>query len=331
MADLLDQLRHRLYVFLSVDVVNSTPFKQGQEAARAATTGGGGGGGGGGAEFALGSQWISAFHLFYSRMPAEIQRAWGDRPLPRFWKSQGDELLYVLEIRAAAELVACMTSWRRAINAMRAELKKFPPLNLKSTAWVANFPIPNVEFLPHPAPGGAIDPAELAIENLTAVLKHYAKQETHGAISLVEPTRLDFVGPSMDNGFRLTGHASATKLIVSLGLAWLLAESPSTDARTWDEIDLYYDGSLPLKGIREGSPYPIFWMNMNEGQRAKLKAENRIAGKPPLMRADLIEFCEASAEEDPEHFFKPYFDDAPAEHAAGMRALRDKLAPATRS
>ena len=324
MADFLEQLRHRLYVFLSVDVVNSTPFKQGHEAAAATAATD--------ADSPAGSRWIRAFHVFYSRMPAEIQRAWKDgQPLPRFWKSQGDELLYVLEITAAQDLVGCMLSWRSAVNAMRAELKQFPPLNLKSTAWLANFPIPNVEFLPHPVSASATDSAELARENLIAVLEHYASQQQHGAASLVEPTRLDFVGPSMDNGFRLTAHASATKMIVSLGLAWLLAESTAADAKTWDELDLYYDGSFPLKGIREGSPYPIFWMNTSTGQRAKLKAENRIAGKPPLTQGDLIEFCRASAEEDPQHFFKPYFDATVGEdHARQMRALRDELVRAAR-
>lgn len=253
-----DRPQHRLRLLLSVDMVGSTAFKQGQEAHA--------------------HSWPPAFQLFYSQVPKAFNRELAKLtgvllgPQPSFWKGVGDELLFAKELTDYREALWTIHAWRQAIQASRSVISQaYPPLDLKSTAWLANFPITNAEIN---LPNGAVD----------------------------------FVGPSVDVGFRLAALASPTRLVLSMGLAWLLAEAlqdgAGEDCGRWT---FHYDGPTALKGILGGGPYPVFSLDVRV-VTDKSSAEDRLGGRVDAALADIIVVCRDTIAEKPTHLFAPYID-----------------------
>ena len=323
-------LHHRLRLFFSVDLVGSTSLKQGREKESLD-------------EHAASSSWFSAVGIFYSAIPGKFRQAWssiqerlpdatlaGDEPV--FWKVLGDEILYYKEITDYRQVLIALDAWRTAVNAVRALIRKdFPSLDLKSAAWVANFPGPNFElaFRPDgPDPGtGSMLTERVNLESLHDFYE--AKPRDQAAGNLV----LDFIGPSMDTGFRLAGLATPRKLVVSVGLAWMLARTVTDRAlsRCTGEWFLYFDGGVPLKGVLGRSLYPVFWVDLaHDNPRLRLEDEllHRAAADPRKVAA----YCEGAVERHEDYLFKPYIDpdrypknrkfrEVPPEHAARLKRL----------
>ena len=138
-------LHHRLRLFFSADLLGSTALKQGREKEHLA-------------EQAVSLSWFRAVGLFYGALPAAFRKARRDldRRLPDarlaggprvLWKVLGDEILYYQEITDYRQALVAMHAWRTALAATRSVIRReFPDLDLKSAAWVANFPGPNFEL-----------------------------------------------------------------------------------------------------------------------------------------------------------------------------------------
>lgn len=136
-------LHHRLRLFFSVDLVGSTSLKQGREKESL--------------EAGPSLSWFRAVGTFYGVIPGEFRRSWAalkkrlpDAALtgsdPVFWKVLGDEILYHKEITDYRQAFFVALAWRDAVRSARALIRKdFSGLDLKSAAWVANFPGPNFE------------------------------------------------------------------------------------------------------------------------------------------------------------------------------------------
>src|SRR3546814_20697194 len=67
---------------------------------------------------------------------------------------------------------------------------------------------------------------------------------------------LDFIGPDLDLGFRLSKFARPARLLLSLDLVEMLL---AADNRA--DVVLYLVGREELQGVMFGSPYPIIWMH----------------------------------------------------------------------
>lgn len=217
-------VRPKLKLFLSVDIVGSTEYKQ---QFQAGTT----------------QDWLSLFLSFFTDFPQLLDAELAKKatqadltPPPKvlLWKSLGDELIFTAEIRHRSS-VAClldafratlplaMDNWRQNGNA---------GLPLKGAAWLAGFPVGNGEiplFSPSPVRPG---------------------------VSLTDGR--DYIGPQVDTGFRVKEHASPRRLALSADLAWLLVSSGAK------HLPLYYEGELPLKGVIKGRPYPVVWIDCAE-------------------------------------------------------------------
>src|SRR3546814_4574183 len=100
------------------------------------------------------------------------------------------------------------------------------PLRLKGTAWLADLSENNI----------ALEIPELSSNDVAP--------------------HLDFIGPDLDLGFRLSKFARPASLLLSLDLVEMLL---AADNRA--DVVLYLVGREELKGVMFGRPYPIRWMH----------------------------------------------------------------------
>ncbi len=129
-------IRPKLKLFLSVDVVGSTEFKQ---RGKSAST----------------QSWLSfflGFYLTFSNLLSEhlAEQSPAGRNLDvRLWKSLGDELIFTAELARRTDAAAYLKAFRLALLAALRnwELEETDHgLLLKATAWIAGFPVGNAEI-----------------------------------------------------------------------------------------------------------------------------------------------------------------------------------------
>lgn len=304
----MDALKSTLRLFLSVDIVGSTAFKQGQALKSKGES----------AAKAVGpaEAWFSPIAQFYREVERAFSKEWSEYtgkispsfpwpqgPDPEFWKSAGDELLYVKVLHDHREAYACIHAWMRAINSYRKVFKDhFPSLDLKTSAWIAGFPVHNAEvaFCSSVAKSPSFQDDDPVFTNLDLLDKYY-KGDNKGDI-----TR-DFIGPAIDTGFRLSTLATPRKMTVSIDLVLLLISAlrmrPSDFL--YEELKVFYEGRVPLKGVLGGTPYPVFWLDMHSGSPLEL-SEDKLKGVAPLDSDSVKSFCESFIEAHQDHIFFPY-------------------------
>lgn len=179
-----------------------------------------------------GSQgWLETFRGFFSNFPLMLAGQVGFEfiesdctPEINVWKVMGDEVIFVAEPASAAEITSILCAMLRTMAMYEAKFFDRLPLRLKATAWLADFGEQNIE----------LDIAEL---------------------SMGEGGRhLDYIGPDVDLGFRLSKFARASTLVLSLDLLEQLLAADNVD-----DLAFYSLGSEELKGVMFGRPYPLVW------------------------------------------------------------------------
>ncbi len=141
------------------------------------------------------------------------------------WKVLGDEVVFECRIRNRHDLISAVSAFHNAlesankatVDARRREQSSPRRLFVKGTAWVAGFPVAN------------------------------------SVVKLND--RYDYIGPSMDLGFRLTKLAGAGRFVVTADLAWLLCKFEFATR-------LFFSGRQPLAGIAENGGYPVCWIKV---------------------------------------------------------------------
>jgi len=173
------------------------------------------------------SAWVSPFISFYRDIVEIVQNqasilAKGRSPIAvEVWKLLGDEILLEAEVAQYEDvgvLLGAVVSAVHEYNKSKSEER----LGLKATCWMGYFPFLDREVDASVLLGG-----------------------TRGK-------EWDYIGPSIDCGFRLKEHASPDRCVISIDLAYclLLASGPPP---------IYLDGKRVLKGVLQGAPYPILW------------------------------------------------------------------------
>lgn len=201
-----------LRLFMSADVAGSTAFKAKVDVAGAAEP-----------------AWLSVFRGFFANFPIMLMGQTAaemveEDSLPEIavWKALGDELILSCPIHTAEEATLLVRALYLAMANYESRYLTALPLRLKATAWVAEFPGPNIEIeIPELSGGGPIT---------------------------------DFIGPSIDLGFRISKFARPSAVALSLDLVELLLSSRNSDLLTFQVI-----GREELKGVMFGRPYPIVW------------------------------------------------------------------------
>ena len=258
-------------IFLSVDLVGSTAFKNSPRSE---------------SESRLGPAWANVFVQFYNGFPLLFERTLSDSSLPTdirptVIKALGDELLLQTEVQNHNEARRVVQFFALAMSEYKRKNLMPYSLLLKGTAWIAGFPNNNHKVTLAGAKG-------------------------HD----------DFIGPSMDTGFRLAKHAKPAKLIVSVDLALLMLNGH-------EGCRLYCDGFEPLQGVLDGRPYPILWYLVATEDHELQSLALKVTSRASVDQGDLSKYCEQFIKEAKGTWLcRPYFkqdqafETPPPEHLA---------------
>lgn len=206
-----------LRLFASVDLEGSTAFKQ-AHAHRAQQP-----------WLSVVLDFVEAFDGSFWRFIGVTAREVGADapPKPRVWKILGDELVFVMELGSGRDAVLyidalslALAEWNRdVITRRRVVGGANRPLLAKGAAWLAGFPVTN-------------------------------------AVLPVDGNHDDYVGPSMDAGFRVAKLASPRRLALSVELAWLMLKLDR-------HRKIQFAGrTRELKGVAAESGYPQLWIEV---------------------------------------------------------------------
>lgn len=253
-------LEWRRRIFASVDVAGSTAFKQ-----RSPEDSG---------------RWANIFKLFFDEFPTTLRACFDKLPIladgkpshaMSVWKFVGDEILFSATLDRHEAVVFHVVAFREAINEYTAQLKRKPELaslSLKGTMWGAGFPVTNVEVNTKLGQGNESDIC-------------------------------DYIGPCVDQGFRLCSLADSRKIPLSVDLVYLMANTKLYDNA---KIMLRCDEPQSHKGVP--LKYPHIWLDRrNEGETE----EDRILGRRKSFRpSELVQYIDELYSEKRPGLFKPF-------------------------
>ena len=203
------------------------------------------------------------FSTFYSTFPRILKEKYqkggaveGDEECeiyPKIWKTIGDEVILCSRVLSVEHVARCADVFLDALNSYSEILKKTSlALDLKGSMWVAAFPVPNV---------GIPIRADVELEDLDTSEAFEARVDS-------EPSRFDFLGKSIDTGFRVASFSEPTKCPVSVQLAMILAQA-KTKTKTKFPHEIWYHGKHSMKGVNSGVEYPIFYLNTENNEQRK--------------------------------------------------------------
>lgn len=304
--------QYSLKIFFSADIVGSTAFKQEPQAKAV--------------------NWFDMVMSFYHQMELNFIKKWreiteqvrnksnidlwfGEQPV--VWKTLGDEILFVKDVTHPMQAYLAVRAWVLTLEEIKGTFraKHKNDLDVKASSWLADFPLKNKEVvLGRVIPNGDDDYNylnELALELFYSANKLNNKwSKTQG--SLVR----DFVGPSIDTGFRLGGLTSPRRLIISVELAYLLAceQSYAEENEKWHAIGptnisrfvFRYEGRKPLKGVLGGRPYPVFWIDLDSENKMHRGEEDLLSLERPSS-SKIKSFIDAVFDEFKDYLARPMF------------------------
>lgn len=231
-----EKYRFRYRLLASADIIGSTAYKSGQASQN--------------------QSWAHVFRNFFDEFPREVERCFnaidadfvGSNTKPKscmsVWKYVGDEILFETELGRHEAAAYHVLSLKDALNRYAEVLaKKHRGLGLKGTVWGAGFPVTNVDV--------------------------ETKTPANGV------TR-DFLGPSIDLGFRLMPSADRRRIPVSADIAMFLRSARTKSTRAAKRLRLFLDPPQELKGIHAGSGYPMLWVDRLDGE---VTAEDTLLGR----------------------------------------------------
>lgn len=215
--------------------------------------------------------WLDIFQTFFTSFPLMVAGQIGfeflddDRtPAIDVWKVMGDEVVFVATPTSPEELTSILIALLRTMQMYEERHFQQLPLRLKGTAWLADFAGQNIE----------IEIPELS--------------SSGGA-------HLDFIGPDIDLGFRISKFAKPGSIVVSLDVLEVMLGAGNAA-----EAALYLMGKEPLKGVMFGRPYPIVWM---------LAAGTDFAFLPWELEQDPLMAAAAQAKPTPDAELRRVIDD----------------------
>jgi hypothetical protein len=245
------------------------------------------------------NDWCTLFESFYTDFPkyffSEYDHHTHIQPAkcPVLWKFVGDEILFYAPLTDSYQTLDHLDAFCQTIINYNQRLEdKRVEVRCKGTAWIAGFPV----------------------NNRIILISDYAQKQSVKQY----PPIVDFIGSSIDCGFRLTKFASPRMLVVSLDLLWIvsvLLKQHKKDTRfEFIGTNIKYAGRQTLKGVFSGQPYPVFGIDLsskssvedNKSVMASLESK-WIAVSPPCDRNDIVSFCkELSSHVDPSDFIEPF-------------------------
>lgn len=218
-----------VYMYLSFDLMNSTAFKDREP------------------------RWPFVMHYFYVETVAAVRAA-----SSRFhvWKYIGDEVTFWQVLPEGADLPALMRRIHAAVQSVRERLDGLQDkydvrtrhqLGVKGTAWIAS-----AEFVPASKLEQHLEVARP--RHVNRILEERVTLEAEGDGGHGLQNVVDFIGPEIDIGFRLTKFAHNGFLLLNAPLASILLRQADEDSIPARVVSLE-----ALKGVWGGRPYPVVW------------------------------------------------------------------------
>ncbi|MEC9346658.1 MAG: hypothetical protein VYB54_10540 [Pseudomonadota bacterium] len=311
-SNIYEAIRPKLRLFLSVDLIGSTslkhngtfPIKDPSDISSIEQ---------------FGADWFGTIAEFFRIFEEKLQENWsetqkryshrvaqleeipckfGDTEI-EFWKGNGDEMIFVVELQDLDCLRCAMSVWFDTIIDYKKSIKS-NGLDVKSTAWLAGFPVNNTEIV-ITSRGHDISVDQIDLNpykrNLILLDKWYHDRESR------EKLKKDYIGPSIDLGFRLSGLSTSRQMMISADLAFALTKfsnvaSPlSFDHLNINYLKLRYEGEVVLKGVLRGKGYPLFWIDLSQDDEYSL-AHDDLTGQKYVDRDKIARYCT--------HFFTKY-------------------------
>ncbi len=232
-------------LFMSADITNSTGFKHRTSPSETDY-----------------QPWIEFFQEFYdgfsngfylclksSNILGSEKSTYEDIAEPDFWKCLGDELIFKVEIKNHEHVPYYIESFMRATKEYSEKLtNKDTDLALKATAWTAGFPVKNTEI------------KQKVKFDKKQVIDEDGKSLNAGSSTFNSNKMFydlgDYVGPSMDLGFRLSSFSTRRKFIISKSLAIIMLNSQCKSYFSFN-----FDGISSIKGLGS-KKYPMLWLDM---------------------------------------------------------------------
>lgn len=221
-------------------------------------------------------------------------------PYPELWKTIGDEVVFVKVVSDHRQVVHTLRCWMRAMEAVRKFVKKDNSrLDVKCTTWLAGFPFRNSEVAVEIGKEiGNYGSGDGFVESGKLLNRIY---EGDGEVDAI----VDYIGPSIDIGFRLSQYSSSRKFIVSVDVAFVLALANPGDMVKDPVFSIYFDGSHVLKGVLGGLRYPIFWLDLSPDNAIE-RFEDGLTAIEPVDRDRLREYCNQFYDEYDAYTFRPF-------------------------
>ncbi|WP_209447560.1 hypothetical protein [Rhodococcus qingshengii] len=226
-------------LFLSCDLQNSTQFKQ-----------------------KTSEGWIATFLAFYTEFPALLStEIGGECPDLQgrllLWKAVGDELIFSVRIRTETECSDAVDAWLATMLTFEREhLLDKTPMTLKGGAFLATVPSPD-RRVAIPRTVNAVDRSNLDAQAMNEATLNKANEEDGFSAQFA----MDFVGPSIDTGFRVLKYASRRYFVLTVEVAHILFKHYSDHVQENRQAHLI--GTHELKGVWGGKPYPVFAIARN--------------------------------------------------------------------
>jgi hypothetical protein len=230
-----DYNRDGSILFLSCDLENSTQFKQ-----------------------SLTDGWIATFLAFYTEFPSLLATQITDacaalQDRLSLWKAVGDELIFSVRIQSEQECSDAVDAWLATMLAFESQyLLRKTPMTLKGGAFLATVPSPDRRVAIPRTVQMVDDRSQLDAEALNEARLNGADPSEQFAAKF----SADFVGPSIDTGFRVLSYASRRYFVLTVEVAHVLFKHYSD--QVWNDRRAYLVGTKILKGVWSGRPYPVF-------------------------------------------------------------------------
>ncbi|MDD9909305.1 MAG: hypothetical protein OXR62_06390 [Ahrensia sp.] len=233
------------------------------------------------------------------------------------WKTAGDEVIFSVSISSRNSvpilLMAFAQSIRmyeqlmsgekptddrsfsehRSFDALQSTLSTFgrsQAVSLTGTVWSAGLPFTNRELLlvkddefrsaKHPQ----IDRLVQSFDDLN---EYYSRDEDDNKSGAIE-----YIGPTVDIGFRICQFSKPKRLIMSLEVTYMLTmDANNREKLDHKNISVNFFGRHELKGVLGGARYPIFGLDISE-DKDFVRLENRFSGHEGLSYRDVAKYCE---------------------------------------
>ena len=213
--------------------------------------------------------------LFFAVFPLELTTSYQKQAIlkhqkdsfeqVKIWKILGDEILFYADLTNYQHIASHICAFKDSIQNYNLLLKgkKAPVPLCKGTVWTAGFPLSNIEIQINNTP--------------------------------------DFIGSSIDAGFRLTKYSSSRKLCLSIEALLMFCTTIIDERIEKTEYPIRFEGKKELKGVLNNAPYPIFWLDIKKDD-----VVDKWLGKGENCEFnDIVKYCEDFIN-DSEYLIQPF-------------------------